>query len=284
MFAFADLLIIAAAPVVTKAWQSSTPLWVFTTFTLVPSAIFLFCLKPRQVRTWFRRDVFFLLLANALFGSFATFILFFTALQYTTATNAALVEQVEIVYSLAIAVVFLRERISLQQLVGTVMITATVASILIRPGFSFNKGELMMLAVPLGFQTGHAIAKRLLTRIDAVEMAAGRQVFSTVLICSFAAAVGRSDFDGQWQWRRMLALAGIGMIVHAANSLVWFAALKRMNLSKATAIVMAYPVLTAVFEWAATGAPLPPRTVIALALMIVALAVLVTSPARPASA
>lgn len=276
LFAFTDLLIIAASPVVVKAFQDRAPLWAYTTLTLVPSAIFLWLLRPRQYRAWFRRDVFPLLLANSLIGSVATFILFYTALRYTTATNGALVEQIEIAYSLLIAVVILRERISWRQALGTVLIVAASLTVLYRPDFRFNKGEIMMLIVPLGFQVGHAFAKRLLTRIDAVEMAAGRQVFTTVIIGALALAIGRDHFRGV-TGSTVLALAGIGMIFHAANGLVWFAALSRMGLAKATAIVMAYPVLTAVFEWALTRQAPPTRTLAALGIVVAALAILMTT-------
>lgn len=234
-------------------------------------------LRPSMIDAWFKPGVFPLLLGNALIGSVAPLILMFYALQYTTPTEGALVEQVEIIYSAFIAVVFLGERIPARQIVASIGIAAGAAIVLYDPNLSINRGNLIMLFIPICFQTSHVFAKKLLRTIDPIAMAGGRHVFAALTVGWLALAFGSDQFDGVWNFKTLGALVILGVVMHAANALLWFVALSRMGLAKCTAIVMAYPVFTALFEWAYTGTTLAPRTLAALAVVAAALALLVTS-------
>jgi drug/metabolite transporter (DMT)-like permease len=57
---------------------------------------------------------------------------------------------------------------------------------------------------------------------------------------------------GAWTWSpeglRLLAIQGIFM--SCVNFVLWYMAILRMDLAKATAVLLSYPALTLVFSWA----------------------------------
>ena len=224
-------------------------------FALAGSALGFACFLPWALRhdmfpVYFRRDLWPRLLAIGFFGSALPIAALVLALRYTTPANAAILGQVEAVYTVILSRLFLREKISLSQLFGTSLVLAGTLLIAFKERFTMRwTGDLIVLAVPLMYQVSHLFSKRLPKDLDHVFVASARTLFATLGILPVFAL---GFFMPVASFEPSLELLGImlvwGLVLTALNNVLWYKAILNMDLSKATAIVLSYPVLTALIS------------------------------------
>lgn len=190
------------------------------------------------------------LLAMGLLSGLGT-VIYITALTYTTPANAAIMAQVEILYSWLLCAYFLGERVTAAQAAASLLTVAGTSLIMIHDLASPRwKGDLMILATPWMFQVSHMLSKRLPAEMEPVTLAGGRILFGIATMtpfCAWAAAHG-----ARWSWRgeALTVLLAQGVLMSSVNFLLWYRAIRGMDLSKATTIMLSYPALTLVFSWA----------------------------------
>ncbi|MGD9642466.1 MAG: DMT family transporter [Elusimicrobiales bacterium] len=224
-------------------------------FALCGSALGFACFLPWALRhdmfpVYFRRDLWPRLLAIGFFGSALPIAALVLALRYTTPANAAILGQVEAVYTVILSRLFLREKISLSQLFGTSLVLAGTLLIAFKERFTMRwTGDLIVLAVPLMYQISHLFSKKLPKDLDHVFVASARTLFATLGILPVFAL---GFFMPVASFEPSLELLGIvlvwGLVLTALNNVLWYKAILNMDLSKATAIVLSYPVLTALIS------------------------------------
>jgi drug/metabolite transporter (DMT)-like permease len=207
-------------------------------------------LKNKMFPVYFRRDLWPRLLAVGFFGSALPIAALVTALNYTTPANAAILGQVEAVYTVILSRLFLKEKISLSQLFGTGLVLAGTLLIAYKERFTLRwTGDLIVLAVPLFYQISHLFSKKLPKDLSHVFVASSRTLFATlgilpVFLLGFVMPVA--------SFTPSFGLLGIvlawGLVLTALNNILWYKAILNMDLSKATAIVLSYPVLTALLS------------------------------------
>jgi len=185
-----------------------------------------------------------------LFGSGLGSFFMITALQYTTSANAAIMAQVEVLYSAVLCAWLLKERISVRQILGGFLVVAGTGLILFRDFSSAQwKGDLLVLATPWMFQVSHIYAKRLPQDMDAFAISGARVLYAAIILIPFSLAVLLAE--PRWSWGfsgiRLLLIQGIGMC--AVSMVLWYLAIRRMELAKATTIMLSYPALTVFFSW-----------------------------------
>ncbi|MGB2578869.1 drug/metabolite transporter (DMT)-like permease [Elusimicrobium simillimum] len=194
----------------------------------------------------FDRKLWPYLLVVGLFGTALPFTTMFIALQYTTPANAAILNQVEILYSLILAFIFLREKPTLGQLGGSLLVVAGVVIILFNEQFSPRwKGDIIVLLTPWMFQVSHIAAKKLPADISPVFIAGARVIYAGITIIPlliFFALKGGLQFTAAP--KTFLVLFFIGTIYYGVTQPLWYRAIRGMDLAKATAIILSYPILT----------------------------------------
>ncbi len=185
-------------------------------------------------------------------GSGITSYLLLTAVSLTTPANAAIVCQVEVVYSALLASWLLKERITPRQALATGLVFAGTGLILWRDlGTLHWKGDLILLLTPWMFQISHIYGKRLLGSVDPVTIAGARMFYGALSLAPFALwslAAGQPRFS--------FAPAALGLLFfHAGvlsclNLILWYLAIRDLELSKCTAVILSYPALTMLYSWA----------------------------------
>jgi drug/metabolite transporter (DMT)-like permease len=224
-------------------------------FALAGSALGFACfvpwaLKNKMFAVYFRADLWPRLFAIGLFGSALPIAALVMALKYTTPANAAILGQVEAVYTIILSRLFLKEKISASQLFGTALVLAGTMLIAFKERLTIRwTGDLIVLAVPLMYQVSHLFSKKLPKDLSHVFVASARTLFATlgilpVFLLGFFTPVAA--------FKPSLELLGIvlawGLVLTALNNILWYKAILNMDLSKATAIVLSYPVLTALLS------------------------------------
>lgn len=209
-----------------------------------------FILSRGRWRRIFSRDVAPSLAAMGLFSGAATAI-YISALAYTTPANAAIMAQVEVLYSAVLCAWLLGERPGLKQAGATLLVLLGTGLIMYRDLKSPRwRGDLMILLTPWMYQLSHIFSKRLPRDLDAWTLSGGRVIFGLLAVaplCAWAAFHG-----ARWSWEpaalRVLLLQGL--LMSSTNFVLWYIAIRGMDLTQATSIMLSYPALTLLFSWA----------------------------------
>lgn len=185
-------------------------------------------------------------LAIGTFGTALPMTVFMIALNYTTPTNGAILNQFEIIYSLALAYFILKEKPSLRQIAGSLLIIGGVTLLLISAGFTPKlKGDLMIISCLWMFQISHIFAKKLPAHMDPQQIAAARSLFALpalFLLIIYIVCTGGIDFKpSAVLWTTLLLSA---MVNYFIGNTFWYFAIRHMELGKATAVILSYPVMT----------------------------------------
>ncbi len=239
----------AANVVVTKF---ATPYVASALFMLVSCTLAALCFTPYLLktngwRTLFSRQVWPQCLLMATFGTALPMTIFMIALNYTTPTNAAILNQFEIIYSLLLAYFLLGEKPTLKQIFGSAVIVLGVGVLLWNAGVSMQlKGDLLILGSLWMFQLSHIFAKKLPADMPPAQIAAARAIFAIPILALLTgglwAVQGPQTFiPAPTLWA---ALAFSAVCNYFIGNTFWYTAIRNMDLGKATAIILSYPVMT----------------------------------------
>ncbi len=121
------------------------------------------------------------------------------------------------------------------------MLIAGVFIVVLRGAMSVRKGDVLLLLTPFFWQIGHAMAKK--TDYSAITIAALRNTFGGLLLIPVAivTGIGFTKFS-----------LAEGVIMALIQS-VWYGSIRRINLSKATAILTPAPALTVILSYTILG-------------------------------
>ncbi|RLF85404.1 EamA family transporter [Thermococci archaeon] len=166
------------------------------------------------------------------FGTALAYIAYSYGARLSTAINASLITRAEVLFSFLLAYIFLKEKITKEQLfwsfsiLGGLFLVITQGKVIIP-----RKGDLLLLLVPLFWQSGHVIAKKL--PYNPFLIAAFRNTSGALLLFLLALPSG-VEFP-------KIAMAE-GVIL-SFGQVIWYLAIKQINLSKATAIITPAPAI-----------------------------------------
>lgn len=251
------LFITAGSPIAGKfSVGYMSPSFILLAGTLTTLALYAPWLTKHKM--WGRlvdKDIRFRLSVMGLFGTALPFMLLLLALRWTTPSNSAILNQAESVYSLIFAFLFLRERPSLKQIAGTVMVVAGAVLILAVNGYTpMWKGDLIVIGTVWMFQVSHIAAKKLPQDIsvDFITAARGFYGFLWSAVLALAALPLGMEISFKPSAVSVAALFYIAVFVYTLRNKFWYQAIRNMPLAKATAVILSYPVFTYILS-VATG-------------------------------
>ena len=175
------------------------------------------------------------------------YLLIFIALNYTTPANSAILNQTEVIYSLILSAVFLKEYPSKKQLFGTAVLICGVGLLLAGEGLSVKlKGDLIILATVWMFQVSHIAAKKLPADIPDNLIVCARALFGFLCTVPTAFILTRFDvpFYCGFSLKSVLILLFMAVFNNLIGNIFWYKAIRNMALAKATAVILVYPVFT----------------------------------------
>lgn len=199
----------------------------------------------------------------------AASLIYVWAVGLTTPTNAAVMAQVEVLYSAALSAWLLRERITSAQAAASLLVMAGTALIMAHDLDTPRwKGDLVILATPWMFQVSHVFAKRLPPGLDPLVIAGGRIVYGLLLLLPFASWAALTG--ARWTWGRegLGLLAVQGTFLSCLNLVLWYRAIRGMDLAKATAFLLSYPAGTLLLSWALGREAVSPLQVAGMAVTL----------------
>lgn len=196
----------------------------------------------------FRKDVWPRALAMGTFGTALPMTIFMVALNYTTPVNASIANQFEMIYSLILSAILLKERPTLKQIGGSVLILLGVVLIVLEGGTTLQaKGDLMVIGCLWMYQVSHIFAKKLPTDLGPQTIAAARAFYAmpalAILCLCLSAIQGPLQFEVH-SGTLWIVLITSALVNYFLGNSYWYQAIRNMDLSKATAIILSYPVMT----------------------------------------
>lgn len=186
------------------------------------------------------------------FSSAFPFLCMMIALNYTTPTNSSILNQTEVLYSLLLTYLFLGEKPTGKQLIGTVFILVGVIFILMEANkFNFQmKGDLLIICTTWMFQIGHIFAKKLPPNLTEHFITAARAFYAFIFMLPLTYLLTFFNIQPTitLTWQMLVSVLFMGIAFYIYGNYLWYIAIRRMELSKATTLILTYPVFTYVLS------------------------------------
>lgn len=180
------------------------------------------------------------------FGTALPFTISLIALHYTTPGNAAILQQSELLYSLLFAALFLKEYPTKAQLAGSALIVLGVAFILVKEHYTPRwTGDLLIVGSTWMLQAGSAMAKKLPKQLDYRLIGMARNLYALPALIIITAIIACTDtlvLNPNLQMFSVLTYTGV--LKYGLAMVLWYKAIRMLDLSRVTAIYLSYPVLS----------------------------------------
>ncbi len=215
-----------------------------------------------------RRDLPALLAVGAL-GTALAFLLFYSGAKRVTAVETALCVQTEPLYALLGTRVLLGHPLTAQRVAAVAAIGAGIALAIGTQPTSGWLGLVLLLATPLAWQSSHWVALRALPVFDPLQLAGARYVFGTLVLLPLWLVVdGPAGFPAGDELRQLLPVVAVqGALLGFGGTLAWYAAVKRLDLTRTTAIVVpSVPIVSLVVSYLVLGEKVSAREAAGFAL------------------
>ncbi|ANF23412.1 DMT family transporter [Thermococcus piezophilus] len=231
LFAMIGMLIYGLEPVVIKS-NHSNPVS-FATFSALTASLILWgnllwSGRWREIKDNRKglKGAFFI----GFFGTALAYLAYSYGVRLSTAINASLITRSEVLFSFFLSWVFLGERITRNLVAYSAVILAGLVLVITQGGsMELHFGDFLLLLVPLFWQLGHVISKKL--SYSPITIAALRNTFGFLILLPFAVATGL-------ELSKFILAEGL---VIALGQIVWYRTIKLINLSKATTIITPAP-------------------------------------------
>ncbi len=225
--------------------------------------------KHRKWGELFRRSTCGRFLFIGTFGTALPFTVFLIALHYTTPGNAAILQQSELIYSLIFAAIFLKEYPGKGQLGGSALVILGVLIILLKEQYTPRwMGDLLIVGSTWMLQAGSTVAKKLPKELDYHVIGMARNLFAlpALLVILGGMYLWHQPFTFTPTPTAWVVLGYTGILKYGLAMVVWYKAIRTLDLGKVTAIYLSYPVLSLLLSAALGLDTITPHQVIGLVI------------------
>lgn len=204
--------------------------------------------KSKQIGAVFEKKYLFKYFLISNFGNALPFCAMLYALKWTTPANIAILNQVEMIYSLLFCAIFLKEKITLKQIIASFLIIAGATILMFEKGLTPHlKGDLIVVFCVWMFQASHILIKKLPSEIDNNLICATKNFYSIpVLIVLLLIFEPTPVFN--YNLSLLIVLVYMGIIRYGLSYNLWVYAIRNLELAKTTAVALSFPALTLVLS------------------------------------
>ncbi|MDX2166292.1 MAG: DMT family transporter [Deltaproteobacteria bacterium] len=224
------------------------------------------------------------LLLIAALGTACAHLLFYVGASRTSAIVATLCLQIEPAYALLLSWLVLGHRPTPRRLGATALLLGGIALALGSGAVEGSIGIWLLLATPLCWQLSHLVVLRRLAGTPAVVLSGARYLYGGVLLAAIWLVGGAPSPPLTALVGALPLLAVQGVVLGLGGTLLWYEAIARLDLTRATAIVVPLiPLLSLAASFALLGEVATPRQWLGLGLTAIGILVFVTGPAAVSS-
>lgn len=226
---------------------------VFTAFknSLVGILIFGILLatkKWKKISSLSRKNKINLTLIGIIGGSLP-FYLFFTGISQIPAINAAMIHKTLVIWVAILAIPMLKEKFNKTQITAVALLFLSNLVIGGFKGFTFSKGELLILTATILWAVETIIAKKTLSNVDPDIVVAARMGIGAIILVGTGVLIAPTTFNkilslSLTQWGIVLATAAflLGYVMS------WYRALKHAPAITVTSVLVVSTIVTNVLS------------------------------------
>lgn len=192
-----------------------------------------------------RRHLGFFLLIGLLIGASTS--LNYTAITFIDAGTAAMLAKLSTLFGVIFGLVWLGERFTPWQAVGAVLALIGAFLVAFQPGDYLRLGALMLVGSTLMYAWHAAIVKRYGGQIDFLNFLVFRMATSALTLFLLAAARQKLVLPAEGStWLLLIVTATVDVVI---SRILYYWALRRLDISVHSLILTISPVLTVVWSY-----------------------------------
>jgi len=192
------------------------------------------------------------LLGIGLIGGSIPFLLFFKGLSMTSAVQAVFIHKTMFIYVAVFAVVFLKEKIGKNFLIGGLLLLLGNILLLKMLPHQFGLGDLLVFIATLFWAGENILSKYLLKELPSRIVIWGRMFFGSIFIMIFWLMTGQAYLAASLNLEQLgwLMIVSVFLLGYVAT---WYTGLKYVKVSVAAAILLLSTPITVLLSLAILG-------------------------------
>ena len=209
----------------------------------------LFGLLRRRLRlSPFTKHIWLFLVLGFLVGSSTN--MNYEAVAFIDPGTASLLGKTSILFGLVFGLLWLKERLTLRQVVGSLIALVGVIVVTFQPGDYLRLGSLLILGSTFAYALHAALSKRYGSQIEFLDFFFFRLLCTTGALFLISLARGALVWPSRTAW---LLLALVGTIDVVISRTLYYAVLRRAKLSVFNIVLTVSPVVTIAWSWLLFG-------------------------------
>lgn len=217
--------------------------------TLIASiSLFIFLLIKKDLKSVLNKDTIKYTLGITLFIIIIPSILIFTGSSKTSGINTTILLQSEILFTFIIFGLFSIEKITLQKVIGALVVLIGTAFIIYNGKTNINVGDLMIIAGTFFYPIGNIFAKKAIEIAPPSTILFIRSLIGGIVLITLSLIFENQDSSFQKISTFWPLILLNGVFIYHLSKVLWYEGIKRIDISKAIPIsVGGYPAFSLLF-------------------------------------
>ena len=234
-----DMFVYGLFPVFAHFYVSTIdPLLFGGVTTLVGSIPLLLILEKRKKTADLYGPKFIKPLLMVAFLTTIANITFFLGTSLTSGINTGLLVQVEPFYAMLLGIFILGEIVGFGQFVATLVMVFGALVVAYKGFQKINVGDILILITPIFYQLSHVFSKKILNKVsDFYIVPVARLLFGGIALTLLAIILNPKAVSQLFILKNIFSIVFFGLIFRALDFSLWYGAIKRISVSKASAIL-----------------------------------------------
>lgn len=165
-------------------------------------------------------------------------IFFFLGAKLTTGINTGLLTQIEPLYALVLAVLIMKEKTTVKQVLALTIMVVGAIVLSYRGIDSINIGDILIVTAPLLFQVSHLIAKQINNITNETNLIpTARLLYGGLILTSISLFIQPSAILEILSLQIIGSIIFFGLIFRTLDLWLWYQAIHRISPAKASALI-----------------------------------------------
>ena len=172
-----------------------------------------------------------------------SYILLFKAAALTNPNNIAILNLTQILFGFMIYSILRIETVKIRAIVGSAIMIIGAFFVLYQDGFSFNRGDLLVLGANLCFVIGNIYQKKVRKVLGSYQILFLRSIISAFFL-SILLLVSSEGISTDFPIQFWIIMSIMGVFVFCIEKVCWIEAIHRMAINRASSLSAITPALT----------------------------------------
>jgi len=172
---------------------------------------------------------------------------FIHSLKLIEPATVSFLSRVEVIFTIVLAFIFLKERLKIIELIGGAVAILGVLLLKYETNLVISKAATLMIASAFFFTVAEILVKRFVNEIGTVRFVFIRNLFAVVFFFAIVHLRGKAFYIPDTTTLGMTFLAAL--LLPILGRLTYIKALQRINISRAALITQSTPLFTALFAF-----------------------------------